>query len=37
MFIINKDIKNLYYFKVDDFDLEGYEYGPSIGEIPIAI
>ena len=36
-FIINKDIKNFYDFTVDDFDLEGYEYGPSIGEIPIAI
>ena len=36
-FIMNKDIKNFYDFTVDDFDLEGYEYGPSLGKIPVAI
>ena len=36
-FTINKEIKNFYDFKVDDFNLEGYEYGPSLGKIPVAI
>ena len=36
-FTMNKEIKNFYDFTVDDFALEGYEYGPSIGEIPVAI
>ncbi len=36
-FIINKDIKNFYDFTVDDFELEGYEYGPSLGKIPVAV
>ncbi|MCI1958781.1 MAG: thymidylate synthase [Clostridia bacterium] len=36
-FIMNKEIKNFYDFTVDDFKLEGYEYGKSIGKIPVAI
>ena len=36
-FIMNKNVKNFYDFTVDDFELEGYEYGPSLGKIPIAI
>ena len=36
-FIMNKNVKNFYEFTVDDFDLEGYEYGPSLGKIPVAI
>lgn len=36
-FIMNKDVKNFYDFTVDDFELEGYEYGPSLGKIPVAI
>ena len=36
-FTINKEIKNFYDFTVDDFNLEGYEYGPSLGKIPVAI
>ena len=36
-FTMNKDIKNFYDFTVDDFNLEGYEYGPSLGKIPVAI
>ena len=36
-FTMNKEIKNFYDFTVDDFNLEGYEYGPSLGKIPVAI
>ena len=36
-FTINKEITNFYDFKVEDFNIEGYEYGPSIGRVPIAI
>jgi len=36
-FTINKEVKNFYDFKVEDFNIEGYEYGPSIGRVPIAI
>jgi thymidylate synthase len=36
-FSMNKEIKNFYDFTVDDFKLEGYEYGKSIGKIPVAI
>ena len=36
-FTMNKEIKNFYDFTVDDFNLEDYEYGPSLGKIPVAI
>ena len=35
--IINKEIKNFYDFKVEDFFLEGYEAGPQIKKIPVAV
>lgn len=34
---INPDVKNFYEFTADDFKLEGYEFGPDVGEIEIAI
>ena len=37
VFKINKEVKNFYDFTVDDFSLEGYKYGPSLGKIPVAI
>jgi thymidylate synthase len=36
-FIMNPDIKNFYEFTVDDFALEGYEPGPQIKNIPVAV
>lgn len=36
-FIMNPDIKDFYDFTVDDFQLEGYQTGPQINNIPIAI
>lgn len=36
-FIMNPDIKDFYKFTVDDFDLEGYEPGPQIKNIPVAV
>jgi len=35
--IINKEIKNFYDFKVEDFSLEGYEAGPQVKKIPVAV
>lgn len=35
--IINKDIKNFYDFKVEDFQLENYQAGEQIRRIPVAI
>lgn len=35
--IINPDVKDFYEFKVDDFTLEGYEPGPQIKNIPVAV
>ena len=35
--IINKEIKNFYDFKVDDFALEDYQTGPQIKKIPVAV
>jgi len=35
--IINKDVKNFYDFKVEDFTLEGYEAGAQIKKIPVAV
>ena len=36
-FIMNKDIKNFYDFKVEDFTLENYKTNPQIKKIPVAI
>lgn len=35
--LINPDIKDFYDFKVSDFELEGYQSGPQIKNIPVAI
>lgn len=35
--IINPDIKDFYGFTVEDFKLEGYETGPQIKKIPVAV
>ncbi len=35
--IINPDVRDFYEFKVDDFTLEGYEPGPQIKNIPVAV
>ena len=34
---LNQEIKNFYDFKVEDFIVEQYEYGKSVGKIPVAI
>ena len=34
---INPDVKNFYDFKVEDFELEGYEYEKLDEKIPVAI
>ncbi|MDR7857794.1 thymidylate synthase [Tissierella sp.] len=34
---INKDVKNFYEFKIEDFKLENYRYGESVKKIPVAI
>ena len=34
---LNPDIKDFYQFGVEDFLVEGYEYGQSIGKVPVAI
>ncbi len=36
-FVINNDIDNFYDFKLSDFNVIDYEYGESIGKIPVAI
>ena len=36
-FKIDKSIKNFYDFTVDSFELEDYEYHPSIGKIEVAV
>ena len=36
-FKINKDVKDFYDFTIDDFEVEDYKYGESVGKIPIAI
>ena len=36
-FVINKDVKNFYDFKVSDFALKGYEYTPLGKKIEVAI
>lgn len=35
--IINPDVKDFYDFTPEDFRLEGYEHGPQIKNIPIAV
>lgn len=35
--IINPEVKNFYDFRVEDFKLEGYQKGPQIKNIPIAV
>ena len=35
--IINKDVKDFYDFKVEDFTLENYEHGEQVKKIPVAI
>ncbi len=34
---LNTEIKNFYDFTVEDFTVENYEYGTSLGKIPVAI
>ncbi len=34
---LNPEITNFYDFKVEDFNVENYEYGKSVGKIPVAI
>lgn len=34
---INPNITNFYGFKVEDFEIDGYQYGKSLGKIPVAI
>ena len=34
---LNPEIKDFYQFKVEDFLVEDYEYGQSIGKVPVAI
>jgi len=36
-FVIDKSIKNFYDFKVDSFQLEGYEFHPPIGKFEVAV
>lgn len=36
-FTMNKEIKDFYDFTIDDFNIEGYKYGESIGKIPVAV
>lgn len=36
-FWINPEITNFYDFTADDFRLDGYEFGPDVGDIEIAI
>ena len=35
--IINRDVKDFYDFRVEDFTLEGYECGARIKKIPVAV
>jgi len=35
--LINKDVKNFYDFRVEDFVLEGYQHGAQIKNIPVAV
>ena len=35
--VINKDVKNFYDFKVEDFSLENYKHGEAVKKIPVAV
>ena len=35
--ILNPEVKDFYQFTVDDFQVVDYQYGKSIGKVPIAI
>lgn len=35
--VMNKGVKDFYDFTVDDFELKGYQYGESVGKIPVAV
>ncbi len=35
--LLNPEVKNFYDFTVDDFIVEDYEYGKSMGRVPVAI
>ena len=37
IFKMNPDIKNFYDFRVEDFELENYQHGPQVKNIPIAV
>ena len=37
IFKMNPDVKNFYDFKVEDFELENYQTGPQVKNIPIAV
>ncbi|HCT63975.1 MAG TPA: thymidylate synthase [Lachnospiraceae bacterium] len=37
IFKINKSVTNFYDFTVDDFEILDYNYGESIGKIPVAV
>ena len=36
-FWINPDVRDFYDFTEDDFELRGYEHGPKVDKIPVAI
>ncbi len=36
-FWINPDVKDFYEFKVEDFELRNYKFGPKVENIPVAI
>ena len=36
-FYMNPDIKDFYDFKVEDFELRDYKYGPQVKNIPVAV
>lgn len=36
-FIMNPEIKDFYQFKVEDFELRNYQYGPKVENIPVAV
>lgn len=35
--VINREVRNFYEFKVEDFTLEDYQSGPQIKNIPVAV
>jgi len=37
IFHMNPDIKDFYEFKIDDFSLENYQFGPQVKGIPVAV